>query len=438
MIERFQARLRRGGFGGQLAGASAGVLVLRVASLGLAFVTTVILARTISPSELGIYAWATSVVLLLQAMATVGFDALAVRELGAGLATQRYGRVAGLLRSGFRAVGGFGVFVGLGALAVAVGMPHGPRAEALLIVAPVVPILAITVFRQGAAQGLGHVVAGRIPDDLARPVLLLAFVVVVPAVGARLSGASALLAQNVAMALACLGGVLFLHRLTPSTVRQATPEGTTGFWIRKAFPFGLINFGAVFLAQAMTVLLGVLSAPQDVAAFAVASRLAVVASLPEMALNSAFMPTIAKLYATGEMQRLRRYARSIALGATVLCVVVAAPMIAAPRAILSVFGNAATGYEAVLPLLAIAWILNAVAGTNGSLLTMCGATRPAVRAMAVSVVANVALGVALIPPYGATGAAFAWLGTIVLWNGLLALAVRRHLGFWATPFAFRR
>jgi O-antigen/teichoic acid export membrane protein len=48
--------------------------------------------------------------------------------------------------------------------------------------------------------------------------------------------------------------------------------------------------------------------------------------------------------------------------------------------------------------------------------------------MSWSVLANVVLNVALIPHFGATGAACATASSIVLWNAVLSYEVRRQLG----------
>ncbi len=50
-------------------------------------------------------------------------------------------------------------------------MPPGQRRAALICAMVLVPISSLSTLRQSALQGLEHVVAGRLPDDVLRPAL---------------------------------------------------------------------------------------------------------------------------------------------------------------------------------------------------------------------------------------------------------------------------
>ncbi len=417
-----------------LAAASVGVLGLRIVALALAFVTNIVLARTLGAEGLGVFAWATALTIVLQSFAVAGFDALAVRELSGGLATDAHGRMSGLLRHGRRAV--CLVAVAVSSLAAVIGavVSQGAQRQALFVAVLIVPIMALTTVRQAAAQGLGRVVVGRMPEDLVRPLILLAGLALAYAAGVSLTGPEALVLQNLAIAVSFVVGTLILRRVLPEQVRKANAEGSIKTWISKARSLATIGIGTVLVNQLGVLMLGVLASPREVAAFAVSTRLAVLVSLPEAALNSAFMPSIARLHATQDHARLRQRACDVAAAGGVLCLALSLPLLIAPSPILSLFGDAGEGAESVVRILCVSWVLSAFAGTNGALLMMSANTRPAVLALGSALLTLLVVTALLVPEHGSYGAAWAWFITLAVWNTLLACSVRRRLGFWVAPW----
>ena len=109
---------------------------------------------------------------------------------------------------------------------------------------------------------------------------------------------------------------------------------------------------------------------------------------------------------------------------------------AAPS-ILDVFG---AGFgPAVLPvrILALGAILNASVGANGILLMMTGRERTAAVGFGIGALVNIGLNLVLIPPYGAVGASWATVGSLVTWNGILLWWSVRDLRLDPTVFGRR-
>lgn len=413
---------------------SAGVLVLRLAALTLAFGSTVLAVRLLGPGDYGVYAWATSVALALQMIAVFGFDRLAVRELGQGSVTGAYGAMSGVLVFGRRVILVASVVVIVCVGTVSLLVASGSQQAALLVALVGVPLLALTTFRQGVAQGLNRVIAGRIAEDLGRPVFLsLLFLAALASGQADTMGSTGALAlQTVAILLAFIIGTAIVRSAMPDRVRQSVPVGTWRRWTRQAFPLGLVASGEMLLSQLGIILLGLVSTSHEVAAFAVAMKVAVLIALPELALNSALMPTFARLQAGGEIDRVRQVAAAGSAAAFVGGLTLAVPLLLIPGPILSVFGSV-PGASSVLLILALSWLVSALGGVNGALLMMSGRSRPVVWGISIALATNLLASLALIPTHGAVGAAWAWLLTLVVWNGFLAFQVRRQLGFWASP-----
>jgi O-antigen/teichoic acid export membrane protein len=136
------------------------------------------------------------------------------------------------------------------------------------------------------------------------------------------------------------------------------------------------------------------------------------------------------------VDRLMRGAPLVTLAAVTLSAVLALPLIVFAPQVLGLFGSSFESGAFVLRVLCVAFLISAVAGQNGALLTMTKNVRPVVLGSCFALVINVGLNLILIPLQGARGAAIAWLLSVIVWNGFLSLQVRRIYGFTASPLAF--
>ena len=100
--------------------------------------------------------------------------------------------------------------------------------------------------------------------------------------------------------------------------------------------------------------------------------------------------------------------------------------------IISLFGK---GYEnAYLPLgiLVLGGLVNAFTGTVGHLLNMTGLQFVTLKILSLATASNLLLAVALVPTYGAIGAAWAAAAGVTLSNVMMVVTVWRRYGVDAT------
>jgi O-antigen/teichoic acid export membrane protein len=95
---------------------------------------------------------------------------------------------------------------------------------------------------------------------------------------------------------------------------------------------------------------------------------------------------------------------------------------------LRLFGSGFGAGSAALTVLALAMLVNVGLGNVQTLLLMSGASRAHLAATVAGLAVTVAAGIALIPRYGALGAACAWAGGIVVENTIAATVARRVVG----------
>jgi O-antigen/teichoic acid export membrane protein len=413
-----------------------GTLILRCGAAVFAFLSTLILARHLGASGYGTYAWAFAWASVLQIITTFGFDVLAIREFAAHKATSAWSAMHGLLQTGPMIV-----FLGSSAVTLvvlSVGLIFVGPAERLTFVIAVafVPILALTATRQGAVQGLGSVAVARLPNDFVGPIIFIGFLLLAWRVfDLRQSAPIAMALQGAAVFLAFLFGWVLLRRVLPSQVRPTLAQSQTREWLRLAIPLGLLNSIAVVLTQIDIILLGLLRNSTQVGLYSTSTRVASVVGIAEFAVNAAYLPVVARLFAANRIDRLRTGAPMVTLGAVLLSSVLALPLIVFAPQVLGLFGSSFESGAFILRVLCVTFLISAVAGQNGTLLTMTKHVRPVMIGSSLALVTNVVLNLIFIPLQGARGAAIAWLLSVIVWNGFLSLQVRRIYGFTATPLA---
>jgi O-antigen/teichoic acid export membrane protein len=101
---------------------------------------------------------------------------------------------------------------------------------------------------------------------------------------------------------------------------------------------------------------------------------------------------------------------------------------------LLLFGHGFTGGHTPLTVLCVGQLANAAIGPVGFLLIMTGHGKEAAIGIGIGVGANLLLSLLLIPLRGADGAAAASASSLIIWNTVLALFVRRRLSIAVTAF----
>lgn len=420
----------------ELARSSAGTLVLRGGAMGLGFVSTVILSRSLGASGYGTYAWALAWAILLQLVGTLGLDSLTLREFAAQQATSAWSSMRGLLLFGPVVVLIVSLVITVAAIIAGFVFIGPTQRPAFLIAVSTIPVLALSTVREGGLNGLGRVITSRTPEDLLRPTAFIILLIIAwGLVGVEKSPALAMICQGIAVLISFVVGWVLLSKALPREVFSSTPTTAVRLWIRQGIPLMLIRGIATLLSQIDVILVGILRDPTQVALYATATRLASVVGIAEFSVNAAFLPVASRMFAVGDIGRLRAGAPLVALGGVILSAIIAAPIIIFATPLLRVFGSAFSGDAFTVRVLCLSFVVSAIWGQSVGLLTMTRHGRQVVIGNGLALAANVTLNIALIPLYGARGAAIAWLLSTIVSNAVLSHLLKRVLGITATPLA---
>jgi O-antigen/teichoic acid export membrane protein len=295
------------------------------------------------------------------------------------------------------------------------------------------PFMLLLNRNRGALAGLGHVWQGLAPDQLLRPVV---FVTVLICLGAELNVEMALIAQSVALAAACLVGVIVLQAncslkfdVYPSLEEQKQ-------WTMSLFPLSGVAAVTVIASQSDIAMLALLASLEDVATFRIASQVATIPALVMTVFVGLAGPRISALVAAGQGRGLQvlltRMARTTCLAAVSILIMLA---LFGRAVIVEVFGDVHEQGYAQLLVLSFGVAVAASCGLVTTVLKMSGHARQALRWTMIAAVSNVFLNALLIPQLGGLGAAIATALSLVVAQLGQWRAVLKTLNLRADAFA---
>ncbi len=409
--------------------------ILQGASNGMSFVLSVLLARFLGSSGYGLYALAFAWATFLMIPAILGMDLFLVRGLAVYEVNHQWSLMKGLLQRTNQLVlltattiAALGVIAAIGWLSPSF---RAPFCVAMLLI----PITTLTLLRQGAMRAIGRVVAGQFPEYLIRPILIIAGVLAIEVAGhGALTPATALGANVTGVAVAFLVGAVLLRRALPTAMRSVRPEFVTRQWLRASLPMMVVT--GVWAANSYTAILavGALDGSRAAGIYTVAQKGTELIVVLLVAINMPLAPVVARLHARNDQRDLEHTTERMARVTLLVSAPLAAIFILAPQLYLGIFGAGFRTAATALVILALGQLVNAAAGPAGSVLVMTGHERAAVRGVSAGLLANVALAIALVPPFGVTGGAIAFSSSLVLWNVALVVIARRRLAINVTAF----
>jgi O-antigen/teichoic acid export membrane protein len=418
---------------------SAWVLAGRIAGRAIALVSGVVLARLLTPTNLGDFYLAFSLATLGAVVGRLGMDTAATRLVAESLAERKPSRARSVFRQtlAFSALGAgvVGAISSLGGWSWLAHHAFGNHRLAGVMVAATVLIVCEAL--QGTLvswfRGLQVMRLVVLFDELVPGGAFLVLLVAVWLVSGHVGVAGALEMRAGGFALAILGVAVAMRGRLPAL------RGTGGVPRRQVAELGVTMTGAVLITAAVgstsdLLVLGAFRPARDVAAYGIAVSVALLLAMPYLAMTTALGPQLAQLNARGERRRMEDLIRGAATIFGAATVAATALVVALARPILTVvFGGGYGRADHVLMVLALAQAAFVITGPCGLALTMTGYHRPAFVLTAMAAIASVGADVWAAPRYGALGVAVASSPAVVLDNVLTVLLARRLVGVWTLP-----
>lgn len=424
---------------GHLLRGTAGTVGIKVTTMVLTFLTSVVLARLLGPAGYGAFTFALALLHLLAIPASLGMTKLLIRNVSTYTGRSESALTAGLLRRVDQLTMTAGVVIAVLAFGVSLTIAGGKdpvMMRAFWMILPALPLLVLVRVKQAALQGLKRIVRGQVPEGVLQPGLFL-----VLAAGwwafpsTDLDPVTAVGLNVLATGVALYAAILLLRRHLPVSIKSAEPRFRTREWLTSALPLLLVSGLHVINSRTDVIMLGALQGAESVGLYNVAARGSTFVGFFLAASGRALGPTMASLHDQGAIEKLQSLVTGVIRLVTLLTVPIAGTFIVFGDWILGfVYGPSFSSAHSALAILSSAELVAVVMGWVSLLLVMTGHEREAAFGVGVSAVLNLLLNASLIPFFGLTGAAVATGLSMVAWNIILAVVATRRAGVNCTIF----
>ena len=413
------------------------VFTLKVSSLVLGLVLTMLLARLLGPVGFGVYSFIIALASLLILPAHAGLGTLLLRETATGYALKEWSRVRGIWvwcsRISFLASIVLLIIVGLSLYLMRdkLSTEQFSAASAGLLL---IPFLIANTLRIAVMRGIGETIKGLFLEALLKPLILVAGVLFLSLIS-NLSSATALIMNVIATSTVVVVGFVWFAKLRSLEISLATPKFLHAFWISAVLPLAFLMGTQIFIKYTDVVMLGVLTTAGDVGQYRIAAQAAELVIFVLVGITMVMAPRIARLHALGSVDALQKLVSTAGrLSFSFALLIFGAFFVLAENMIGWVFG---TEYiESVKPLLILAAGQVGVAffGVAPSILKMTRNERSSLWVFSFAALLNVLLNATLIPRYGISGAAIATSFSLVVAHAALSITVKRSLDIQTIPF----
>lgn len=416
-----------------ISGASS-AFVLKLLGMGVGYAYAVAVARMFGTEAWGVFSLSLVVLTVGSIVGRLGVDTAALRlaaqaRAAGRLEIQRLTTTALLIVAPTSCVIGLGAFVGAEALAV--GIFRKPElGGAFRLAAASIPPVAVGLLSSQVLRGLRcvreYVFFDLVARFLAALMLLLPFSILLqrhnPPVVSFVVGAYCV----------ALANLWVLRRRV-----AALPNRDEGVEVKRVSTAGMLRIGlplllassAVYLKGWIdTVMLGIYATSADVGVYNLALKLAALAALPLMAVNTIAAPQMAEAFGRGDLARLSRIVAQAGRLVMFGSIPITVALLMAPKFWLGIFGPEVAIAAPALIVLTCAYLVSALAGPVGYLLQMTGRQVAFQNITLFSLGLCVLLNAVLIPKYGIVGAAATTAAGLIAWNGIGAVYVYRTLG----------
>ncbi len=206
--------------------------------------------------------------------------------------------------------------------------------------------------------------------------------------------------------------------------------------LRVSLPMLLSSSFILIINWSDIIMLSIFSTEKNIGIYNASQRISEISSITLFAINAIATPKFVEFYSKNDMKGLQ----STVVKSTKLILISSFPILTIfilfPKTILSINGpEFILGYMA-LTFLCIGKFFNSISGSVGYILQMTNNQKAFQNVMFLAAMINIFLNYLFIPKFGYNGAAFASMITVIVWNTILVVIIKRKLGFWTVynPF----
>lgn len=414
------------------------LFIVRCAAIVLTFASHLLFARHMGVEQYGYFAYVWTWATILSLPALLGLDTSALRFVPSYLAQSSWGLLNGFFRRTHQLVLLSSTLTAIATLVVVYQSKqmHPDVVTTFAIVSIVLPLLALVQVRASWLHAFGEVIRAQVIVPVCRPVIIIFAFLGLEYVGQMEMTASLVTAlQLPALALLFYYTIIRLRARYPKEALEVPPTFNTKAWVGVSTSLVLMSSLQVILTKTDIAMLGALRSTTDAGIYSVATQIAALVLMGNLASTALLSPQISALHEGRqhtELQQLIDKAARINLAVSAPATIL---FLFLGKTALGLFGaEFETGYVS-LAILAISQLVVALAGPVGAVMAFTGHEREATKIIGGCTLLNVLLNAALIPILGLEGASIATGVTLMVRSAILTRAVRRRLNLRGHPFS---
>jgi O-antigen/teichoic acid export membrane protein len=416
--EKITTWLKENDLRSQILKGSASSFVIQVAFAGLSFLTSVIMARFLGADGYGTYNNATAWVQILVPLASLGFGVLIVRDVAILRSQRNWQTLKGFLRFSDQLVMGVSLFLIVVVFFIAEILFSSPEKallqRTLILASVLIPLYTLSNMRQSTIRGYEHIAHAMLPDMVIRPISMLLLLILLHFIlPDGLNVELVVLFSIAAAVISLITSSVWQRRFSPPEIFSVEPKYEVKTWFKAALPMMVYSAFQIIQARVSLVMLGAQSTADNVGFFSAAYNLAYLLIFFPTAVSYVMGPIIARLYASGEKERLQKAITQTVRVAFILSLMLGLVLIFGRTLILSIFGPDFLAAQLGLVLLCVGNLIDIALGNAAVLLSMTGQEKAVAAFFVAATVMNVVLNLFWIPQYGLNGAVFSALASLV-------------------------
>lgn len=408
-------------------------MLLQLAGLVISLGLTMYITRSIGAIEYNAYAISFSWITLLSHISLVGFDVLITREMNNPDHSDNV-KSAILNKAGFiSVVVSFILGAGLFAFAWYFYEDNPLEAnsylkEACLIAAAAIPLFTLMLLLKAYMKGVKQNVTGMIPETILRPGLLLIGLICFIGYFGSINVEWIILLNIIAIFIGLFAAILFVKKHDLKSTEKIPFDKK--YW-KPALTFFFLSFVMMANNQSDLLMLSFWDSTSDhVGAYNIALKLTNFIAMPLVVMNAVIAPYLVEYFKDNKLEPHLKAIKNITRLIFVFGAILSVSFFLFPAFFLGLFGPENQYQMASIPLIILGFgqLYNVLLGAVGNALNMAGSEKIVFIVSAITLVINLALNAILIPYYGLIGASIGTIVSLVVWNSVLAVALKRKHG----------
>lgn len=384
------------------------------------FITGVILARMLGATLLGQYQIGMVTIQITGMIAIMGFDRGLVKFIPV-LALRSEGQVRKMIDDNILislgTSGLLGMLIYFNAGWIAVSVFKDPAITIILEMSSIfLPVLTMYGVMLAAMRGFKRADLQAYVEFFITPILFVGFLGLVSL--GKINVATVIIMKIIATLLGLGVLIYFYFRYFRVFFNAARSNYNLGDYFRYSMPLLLVGALYMLIGRIDMLMLGYFTTSDQVGIYGTVTNLAVLIVFSLQSVNTIFSPNIAELYELGDVEHLSDLLKTLTRWIFYISLAIYGMLVILGPDLLRLYGEEfIVGYASLL-ILAFGQLMNALAGSTGSILLMTGHQRWEVYNSLLVIILNIILNYFMIPVWGISGAAIASAISITVVNML--------------------